>query len=185
MPFLKNYLLPLFAVLPLLAINTNASAEVFPVGLYTLSAQPGTGIHLGPDTGTLTGTVLFDSASTVTAANLVWHDTTLSQNFSFTFVDGPTDISGGSFPFLEARIDNSTDHNDYYELAVRLSTAPNGVFTLGCGVDCDSWISLDNGLYEEVTGSLTPATPEPSSLLLFGTGALIAAALGRRRLRRH
>jgi hypothetical protein len=162
-----------------------ARATPLPVGLYTLSAStPASGIHSGSDEGTLSGTLIFDDASNLTFADLTFDDTTSAKTFTFTN-PGPTtiDIPPG---LLGATIYNAVDPSQFYAFSVRVPSTPSGTFSLTCGTDCDNWMLVDDGLpdlvYVEVTGSIAPATPavpEPSTIVLLGTGTL--AIIGSRR----
>ncbi len=163
--------------------STAAQATPLPVGAYTLTAStPTSGIHSGSDVGTVSGTLFFDASSTLTFADLSFNDTTSSKVFTFTNL-GPTtiDIPPG---LLGATIYNALDPNQYFQFSIRVPSAPSGAFTLTCGTDCDNWMLVDDGdptlTYVEVTGSISPAAvPEPTTLVLLGTGML--AAFGSRR----
>jgi len=163
-----------------------AHATPLPVGNYYLSATtPTSGIHSGSDEGTLTGILTFDAASNIIFANLAFDDITTGHVFTFTN-PSPTSIE---IPpgLLGATIYNALDPTQYFAFSIRIPSLPSGAFTLTCGVDCDNFLLVDNGdpfhTYVEVTGTIAP-TPEPSSLVLLGTGALSALAV-RRYSRRH
>jgi hypothetical protein len=86
---------------------------------------------------------------------------------------------------LSATITNSLNVNELFAFSIRVPSNPSGSFTLTCGTDCDNWMLVDDGgkdlVYVEVTGSITPAVPEPSTLALLGTGALTFLGSIRRR----
>jgi hypothetical protein len=176
--------LALLAAVSLFTAGTLARAATLPVGTYTLTAGPGSGIHLS-DPGSLTGTLIFNAASALTSANLTFHDTLTGETDLFD-TPGPTSFTDLGPNFLSATIGDSANPAASYFFAIRTPSSAAGSFGLTCGVDCDTYISnSSSGLYEEVVGAIVPATPEPSSLLLLGTGALFtAAALRGRALRR-
>jgi len=153
---------------------TIAHATPLPVGTYYLSATtPTSGIHSGSDEGTLAGTLIFDAASNITLANLAFDDITSGHIFTFT---NPGPVSIFTPPgLLAATIYNAVDPTQYFAFSIRIPSLPSGTFTLTCGTDCDNSLLVDNGdpfhTYVEVTGSIVP-TPEPSSLVLFGTGTI-------------
>jgi hypothetical protein len=176
-----------FALSSFAILTPSVSATPLPIGVYTLSADtPTSGIHSGSDIGTLTGTLTFDAASNLIAANLVFDDMTSGKTFSFTN-PGPTSIL---MPpgLLGATIYNAADPNELYQFSIRLPSNPSGAFTLNCGTDCDTWMLVNDGgpilTYVEVAGTITPVA-EPSSLMLFGTGLLCAFIVLRYVRSRH
>jgi hypothetical protein len=176
------------ALFSLAIFAPTAQATPLPVGAYTLSATtPTSGIHSGSDEGTLSGTLVFDGSSNLTFADLTFNDITSGKVFSFTEPGATTlDIPPG---LLGAAVYNSLDLSEFYVFSIRVPSNASGAFILTCGTDCDNWMLVDDGdpnlTYIEVTGSITPAAsavPEPSTLALLGTGAMILLGSRRRRI---
>lgn len=172
------------AILVASAALSPAHADTLPVGLYSISAHTvTTTIHASPDQGTLTGTLNFSGTSVLTAANLLFADSTTGLNYTLT-APGPTTYTPAGH-LLSATLYNASSPSTimYYFSVNTNATGP--IFRLTCGTDCDTdFVLLDNGgrllLNEELQGTITPA-PEPSALLLVGTGLLAAVSVVRRR----
>ena len=172
------------AVLTLLAAPAVVYADPSPVGLYTVYAVPGSGIHLSPDTGFMSGTLTFNASSILVSANLVFDDTTINEDIPFSVV-GPTTFNSG-LRTESAVITDPSNPSDYFQFSIFTITLPNGVFPLGCGVDCEPGTFYNNGTMnvdEMLVGDITP-TPEPTSFVLLGTAALGAFQAGLLRRKR-
>ncbi|HTH53823.1 MAG TPA: PEP-CTERM sorting domain-containing protein [Edaphobacter sp.] len=186
----KKFLLALGLLCVFSFAGASAFCDPLPVGNYSLNVQtPTSGVHSGSDQGTLSGTLTFDAASTLVAANLTFDDITTGTTFAFTN-PGPTSIDPGNF--LGATIYNAIDPATFYQFSIAIPGSSSGTFNLTCGTDCHTWMDLDQGgqypVYVELNfGNLTPApstpaVPEPSTLLLFATGITGGLSLLRRRL---
>jgi hypothetical protein len=169
------------AVLSLLAAPAVVYADTTPVGLYTISAVPGTGIHLSPDAGFMSGTLTFNASSVLVSANLVFDDTTVNLDIPFSVV-GPTTITPSDHT-ESALISDPSNPAFTYDFSILTVNNPGGYFVLSCGTDCDTDADYNNGtmnVNEELVGRITP-TPEPASLALLGTAAFGAFEIARRR----
>jgi PEP-CTERM motif len=169
------------AVLSLLAAPAAVFADPTPVGTYIISAVPGTGIHLSPDTGFMSGTLTFNSSSILVSANLVFDDTTVNMDIPFSVV-GPTTFTPSDHT-ESALITDPSNPAFTFDFSILTISEPGGFFPLGCGVDCEPDADYNNGttnVNEELVGRITP-TPEPASLALLGTAALGAFEIARRR----
>jgi hypothetical protein len=168
-------------------LTNHAHADGLPVGTYSLSLQTAnSGIHhTSPIEGVLSGTITFDSTSHITAADLIFQDTTDGTEMIFnnpgpTTIVPPPDVHNS----VSAQIFDAADPTIYYYFDVHVGN--DGSYSILCGVDCPTYIAFPDGSGPSFEyGELTPVSspvPEPSTLVLIGSGILGAAGAIRRRL---
>jgi len=189
------------AVLALLCVGTAAYADTITYGFSNMTLtenKGGTKIY-----GTVSGTVTIDTTTgqTVSGDFTATYGATSpggtpADTYTFTDISSITKTEG-STPQYYLTVFEDPSIPIYFDLEY---TDVGGVITL-CSRDtnggtgngaCDqgstgeqSFLNsnfLGNGDEDVVSGSLAAATPEPSSLLLLGSGLLGAAGVARRRL---
>lgn len=142
------------------------------------------------ENGTATGTVTLDQTTgKFTASNIKYVYSTSSGSSSYIFTGAGVDNGSGS-GYNSSLFTSTTDSEVTFQLALPLQSLINykGGQLCTAGMQCATYDSsvqyMSKDAYDVTSGTLTlpvAVTPEPSALVLLGTGVLATGSLVRRR----
>jgi PEP-CTERM motif len=132
----------------------------------------------------LTGTYTINASDVVTAADLTL------QGITFNILDGSTAPIAGITTYTNTFVDTVTNPSDYIELEILGSSTVCSAQIYTCtffgGPQLTSAFLTPDSQLNLISGSASPetsATPEPSTMLLFGTGLLGLAFVAFRKVK--
>jgi hypothetical protein len=172
---MKKFCLALFAMAVALACAV-------PVAAHADTTYDVTGNFSDVAGSPLTGTYTINAAGVITAADLTL------QGMTFDILNGSSAPVPGFTTYTYAFVDTATNPSDYIELEILGSSTVCSAQIYTCtffgGPQLTNAFLTPDSQLNLISGSASPettATPEPSSLLLLGTGLLGLAFVAFRR----